>query len=545
MVQITSLVSACAVALAFLTPTPASASVSAPDSSIQPRFVFEKKQASAAFHRRQHHNNTKEADNSTDSTSTSSTDAGHSKHHHADDAASTTSKSRKDKDAPAPTSGSGAGSGTGTGAGAGQPSTPTAAPSLGSIPPSIAAVLSTLTPGTGNPTATMTVSTYTPGAQNTYIPSAPPLPDISQLDPSRYPDLDVLPSKSTRAAVVAQNKKWLAGVDFSSVPSIAASKDGSCASSPQLAAQAEQNGWWTCGLYTRSSDIVTCPQTNQFGLSYDDGPSPYTPQLLHYLDSTKLKATFFVVGSRAISRPEMIQAELMDGHQLSVHTWSHPALTTLSNEDIYLELRWTMEVLQDITGLTPNTMRPPYGDIDDRVRAVCKLLGLTPVIWSNTAEGPMDTQDWEIPSGGVTAVQAYVNFEKIFQQAPTLDSGYIVLEHDLYEQTVDLATKVVLPQALALSPKQYLMPVVQCLNKPLGDAYVQTNRNISGLGPAVTASGAQAVYPSGATPGSGAAKGADSSTGGAGRVVGVGGAASLGVVLMAAVLGGALLLVGA
>lgn len=118
----------------------------------------------------------------------------------------------------------------------------------------------------------------------------------------------------------------------------------------------------TCACVTR----CLADGASQLQLSYDDGPSPYTPKLLEYLEAHNLKSTFFVVGSRAISRPEMLAYEHMTGHQLSVHTWSHPALTTLSNEDIVLELGWTKKVIHDITGVTPNTMRPPYGDIDDR-----------------------------------------------------------------------------------------------------------------------------------------------------------------------------------
>ena len=47
----------------------------------------------------------------------------------------------------------------------------------------------------------------------------------------------------------------------------------------------------------------------------DDGPSPYTPRLLNLLQSQNIQSTFFIVGSRAISRPEMVQAEYMLGHQ--------------------------------------------------------------------------------------------------------------------------------------------------------------------------------------------------------------------------------------
>jgi peptidoglycan/xylan/chitin deacetylase (PgdA/CDA1 family) len=86
----------------------------------------------------------------------------------------------------------------------------------------------------------------------------------------------------------------------------------------------------------------------------DDGPSPYTPRLLNLLNEQNLKSTFFIVGSRAISRPEMVQTEYMMGHQLSIHTWAHSSLTTLTNEEVVAELGWTKKIIHDITGVTPN-----------------------------------------------------------------------------------------------------------------------------------------------------------------------------------------------
>ena len=54
----------------------------------------------------------------------------------------------------------------------------------------------------------------------------------------------------------------------------------------------------------------------------------------------------------------------MSGHQIAVHTWSHPYLTTLTNEQVIAELGWTKKVIKDILGVTPSYMRPPYGDIE-------------------------------------------------------------------------------------------------------------------------------------------------------------------------------------
>lgn len=61
----------------------------------------------------------------------------------------------------------------------------------------------------------------------------------------------------------------------------------------------------------------------------------------------------------------------------------------------------------------------------------------------------------------------------------SLNTGFIVLEHDLFAQTVDLATGYILPAALAYTPKLDIKPVISCLNKPMGDAYLETNDNSS------------------------------------------------------------------
>ena len=62
-----------------------------------------------------------------------------------------------------------------------------------------------------------------------------------------------------------------------------------------------------------------------------------------------------------------------------------PPLTTISNEAIIAELGWSKKVIKDTLGVTPTYMRPPYGDIDDRVRAICKAMNLTPVIWTRVS----------------------------------------------------------------------------------------------------------------------------------------------------------------
>lgn len=350
----------------------------------------------------------------------------------------------------------------------------------GSLPASVSSLLAGVSSGPGVTTSTTSLfTTYPAGAKNPQVTGAPGLPNLNSILPSNFPALDVTPPTNS-----PQVQQWMSQIDWSKVPNVTATVDSaSCSGNPTNLAQAGASGncWWTCGHCTRSTDITTCPDTNTWGLSYDDGPSPYTPTLLEYLNQNNLKSTFFVVGSRVISRPQMLQTEFEQGHQISVHTWSHPPLTTLTNEQIVAELGWSKEVIRSVIGVTPNTMRPPYGDIDDRVRAIALQMGLTPIIWTSPPGGvPYDTNDWQIAAGVVSPAQVVYNFEQIINNASSLSTGYIVLEHDLYQQSVDIAVNIVLPAAQQMSPKQNLMPIVNCLKKPDSDAYVETYANSSG-----------------------------------------------------------------
>lgn len=141
------------------------------------------------------------------------------------------------------------------------------------------------------------------------------------------------------------------------------SNPGGCVANPEAVAD-RSRCWWTCTGCTRETDITQCPDKNHWGLTYDDGPSFHTSDLLDFLDQNKLKSTFFVVGSRALSFPDILQTQYMTEHQISVHTWSHPQLTTLTTEQVIAELGWAKKIIKDVLGVTPNTMRPPYGDIE-------------------------------------------------------------------------------------------------------------------------------------------------------------------------------------
>lgn len=83
------------------------------------------------------------------------------------------------------------------------------------------------------------------------------------------------------------------------------------------------------------------------------------------------------------------------------------------------------------------------------------------------------------------------NWQGIMNNVSSRDSGFIVLEHDLFQQTVEVATGYILPDAQARGLT--IEPVITCLKKPLSDAYIETNNNQSN--PPPTGSGANGRYP--------------------------------------------------
>ncbi|EMD41637.1 carbohydrate esterase family 4 protein [Gelatoporia subvermispora B] len=351
--------------------------------------------------------------------------------------------------------------------------------------------LSEIIPGTVTTQSTVPLlTTPTAGATPSAFPSAPPLPDISTINPANYPTLDKTPP--TDSALVQQ---WIQDVQNTGIhiPDIEPTVLGGCPANPVAAADANKTRcWWTCGGCTADGDVTTCPDKLTWGLTYDDGPAPYTPSLLQYLEANNLTGTIFTVGSRAISYPNTLRDEYISGHQIAVHTWSHPYMTTLSNDQVIAELGWSKKIIKDVLGVTPNFWRPPYGDVDNRVRAIATAMGLQTSMWTRISPtATFDTGDYDVAGGLVSPYQVLNNWDSIMGNASTIDTGFIVLEHDLFAQSVDLATGYILPQALARNPPLKIMPIVECLNKPMSDAYIETNDNTTN--PPIASGGATAA----------------------------------------------------
>lgn len=110
---------------------------------------------------------------------------------------------------------------------------------------------------------------------------------------------------------------------------------------------------------TPATTITQCTDKNAWGLTYDDGPSASTPLILDFLKKNNIKATFFVVGSRITEQPAILKRAYAEGHQIGIHTWSHMNISAHTPQDLIMELKWSIKIINDTIGVVPRYFRPP------------------------------------------------------------------------------------------------------------------------------------------------------------------------------------------
>ena len=160
-------------------------------------------------------------------------------------------------------------------------------------------------------------------------------------------------------------------------------------------------------------------------LTFDDGPSYYTEQLLDGLKERGAKATFFILGEMANSRPDTVRREFREGHQVAQHTYSHVQLTAKTDDEIRSQLSRTDEILNGILGKEfKYVLRPPYGDYNARVLSV---IGRPAFNWS------IDPVDWRDRNADTVC-------NRIVSAA---FDGAIILVHDIHSTTIPGALRAI------------------------------------------------------------------------------------------------------
>ena len=148
-------------------------------------------------------------------------------------------------------------------------------------------------------------------------------------------------------------------------------------------------------------------------LTFDDGPSPWTIEILDLLAEHGARATFFVLGASIGGSESTLRRAIAEGHQLGLHSWSHPHLPDLSPGEVRDEMFRTQAAIERATATVAHFWRPPYFEADEHVR---RALTGTELIEVGCTIAP---EDWHWPA---LETAAYV--------IERLEPGAIVDLHD-------------------------------------------------------------------------------------------------------------------
>jgi peptidoglycan-N-acetylglucosamine deacetylase len=129
-------------------------------------------------------------------------------------------------------------------------------------------------------------------------------------------------------------------------------------------------------------------KAGRVALTFDDGPTPLTPDYLAVLDRLGVRATFFVVGKQCVKHPDLVAAISAQGHELASHGYTHRRFTELSHDELSDELERTQVLLPPPSDGGRLLVRPPHGAVSIRSMLTCSRRGFTTVLWS------FNSQDW-------------------------------------------------------------------------------------------------------------------------------------------------------
>lgn len=159
-------------------------------------------------------------------------------------------------------------------------------------------------------------------------------------------------------------------------------------------------------------------------LTFDDGPSIYTKEILEILRKHDVNATFFVLGNKVETYSDLLNEMLSDGNIIGNHSYNHKWLIKLSEDKMKEQLDKTNEEIQKYTGYIPTLLRPTYGSVNKKLKNISNM---EIVLWT------VDTMDWK-----------YKSVNRIVSRATSnLKDGDIILMHDIYKRTANSLDKII------------------------------------------------------------------------------------------------------
>lgn len=190
-----------------------------------------------------------------------------------------------------------------------------------------------------------------------------------------------------------------------------------------------QTGWVSNGYddlyFNEDGSYNPDKHKTRIALTFDDGPGEYTDQLLDCLEENNAHATFFMLGQNVGNWESTVQRMVDIGCEIGSHSYDHPDLLSLSEEEIQNQFQKTDDALKQACGQPASVARAPYGSANQTVYDIVQKPFF---MWS------LDTQDWSLLNVDAD-YNAVMNGD--------LTDGSIILMHDIHEPSVQAAVKLI------------------------------------------------------------------------------------------------------
>jgi peptidoglycan/xylan/chitin deacetylase (PgdA/CDA1 family) len=184
---------------------------------------------------------------------------------------------------------------------------------------------------------------------------------------------------------------------------------------------------------------VVMPNGKIIYLTFDDGPGPYTEDLLAVLAKYNVKVTFFTVNTKYIS---LVKEEIEAGHSVGIHSATHDYAKIYTSEDAYFaDLKEQQDIIYNLTGVKTTLIRFPGGSSNAVSKHYCTGI-MTRLTQAVTDQG-FQYFDWNVTSGdaGETTSTDKV-FENVVNGVKNRNVS-IVLQHDIKKFSVDAVEKII------------------------------------------------------------------------------------------------------
>ncbi|KAH8780439.1 glycoside hydrolase/deacetylase [Hyaloscypha finlandica] len=216
--------------------------------------------------------------------------------------------------------------------------------------------------------------------------------------------------------------------------------------------------------------LYFCQNKTQVALTFDDGPYIFTEKVLDVLDQYSAKATFFITGNNmgkgqldnaSTGYPQLLKRMHAAGHQVASHTWTHQNLSAITVQQRQNQMYYNEMAFRNVLGFFPTYMRPPYSECNNETQAMLYDMGYH-VVYYNIDSNDYLNDDPTLIQNSKDAINVQFATVNVTAGYP---ARFIVIDHDIHEQTAYNLTAWTLDRMLALGFGTSVT-VGECLGDP-------------------------------------------------------------------------------